>query len=80
MSRSGLSIGVIDDAGFSLGGEGVFGKEVYAELLSRINEDILGNKVTRILLGRGSSGKVRNIEGLQTPTLGLFTTKRLLNH
>ncbi len=78
MSRSGLSIGVIDDAGFSLGGEGVFGKEVYAELLSRINEDILGNKVTRILLGRGSSGKVRNIEGLQTPIIRAVYDKKII--
>jgi len=49
-------IAVIDDAGFGLsGGRGIFGKEVYSELLARINEEYLGNEVFRVLLGYGAS-------------------------
>jgi len=51
-----LRIAVIDDAGFGLGGgRGVFGKEVYSELLARINEEYLGNEAFRVLLGYGAS-------------------------
>jgi len=46
-----LRVAVIDDADFGLGdGRGIFGKEVYSELLARINEEYLGNAVSRGLL------------------------------
>jgi len=49
--ESPLNIAVIDDAGFSAGGSGLFGKELYSGLLADINENLLGNVAVRINLG-----------------------------
>ncbi len=78
-----MNIAVIDDAGFGLkGGKGIYGKEVYAELLVRINEDYLNNNTTRILLGSGTHEpgiKVEKITGSTTPIIRVFRDPSLTN-
>ncbi len=69
MNKMGITIGVVDDAGFGFGRRGLFGKEAYAELLARINEGLLGNKVVRILLGGRSSGNVVGTRGSGIPVV-----------
>ena len=44
------NIAILDDAGFGSGRPGLFGKELYSELVSQINEQFLGNKVLRAVL------------------------------
>ncbi|MDG6994627.1 MAG: glycosyltransferase family 4 protein [Nitrososphaerota archaeon] len=46
-----MRIAIIDDAGFGSGKPGLFGKELYSELLAQLNEEILRNEVFRISLG-----------------------------
>jgi len=76
-----LRIAVIDDAGFGLGGgRGISGKEVYSELLARINEEYLGNEAFRVLLGRGIVGegiKVYSISGSSIPVYRTIRDKPL---
>ncbi len=75
-----LRVAVVDDAGFGLaGGKGVFGKEVYSELLARINEQYMENKVYRVLLGTGFSEtiKIHKFVGSKTPLVRVFIDKKL---
>ncbi|MGD0329221.1 MAG: glycosyltransferase family 4 protein [Nitrososphaeria archaeon] len=67
-----MKIAVIDDSGFG-SGKGLFGKELYVELLAKVNEDILGNKAIRILLGSSSEdNRIVGIIGLKTPIIRDF--------
>jgi len=43
-------VAIVSDAGFGWI-PGHDGKEVYSELVARINEEILGNKVVRVIPG-----------------------------
>jgi len=75
-----LNVAVVDDAGFGLsGGKGVFGKEVYSELLAKINEEYLDNKVYRILLGQGytENPNVNRFVGSSKPVIRVFMDKKL---
>lgn len=67
-----MKIAIIDDAGLG-SGKPPFGKELYVELLAKVNEDILGNKVIKILLGSSSQDKrVVGIIGSETPVVRAF--------
>jgi glycosyltransferase involved in cell wall biosynthesis len=73
-----MKIAVIDDAGFGFGKPGLFGKELYVELLAKVNEDILGNKVIRILLGSSSEdNRIVGIIGSKTPIIRAFRDETL---
>lgn len=73
-SKMGLVVAIIDDDVFGTGG----GKGLYAKLLARVNEEILGNKVIRISLGgRAEEGKSTHVEGSGAPILEWSTILRV---
>ncbi len=47
-----VNIAVIDDSGFGIGRPGLFGKEQYVEIISRIYEDFFGWNTFRIVISR----------------------------
>ena len=65
-----MVVAIVSDAGFGWI-PGHDGKEVYSELVARINEEILGNKVVRVILGgeRHRSVGAFNIVGHNMPIL-----------
>jgi len=73
-----MKIAVIDDAGFGFGKPGLFGKELYVELLAKVNEDVLGNEVTRILLGNPSDNeRIVSVIGSRIPIIRTFEDRTL---
>ena len=54
-----MQIAIIDDVGFGSGKSGLFGKELYVELLAKVNKEFLGNEVLRVTLG----GVVKGVKG-----------------
>ncbi len=72
-----MNVLILNDAGFGLeGGEGIYGKEMYCEIIARINEEI-GNNVLRVTLGTSpsKSPETITIEGSRTPVLKTFIDK-----
>jgi glycosyltransferase involved in cell wall biosynthesis len=76
-----MNVLILDDAGFGLeGGRGVYGKEIYCELLAKINEK-LGNKVLKVVLGgeKSASADVITLEGSRLPVIRTFYDEPLAN-
>jgi len=73
-----MNIAVLDDVGFVHGRPGFFGKELYAELLAKLNVEILGNRVTKIVLGRNEEGAHHALAGTKLPYLRSFLDPSLV--
>lgn len=76
-----MNVLILDDAGFGLeGGRGVYGKEIYCEVLAEINIK-LGNMVLRVVLGgeKSSSADVITLEGSRLPVIRTFYDEPLAN-
>ncbi len=74
-----MIIAIIDDVGFGTG-PGLAGKELYVELLAKLNEEILGNKVIRISLGGiVNDGISLSLKGSKTPVLRVVYDKELIH-
>lgn len=76
-----MNVLILDDAGFGLeGGRGVYGKEMYCEVLARINEK-LRNKVHRVVLGgeKSASADVITLEGSRLPIIRTVYDEPLAN-
>ncbi len=76
-----MNVLILDDAGFGLeGGRGIYGKEIYSEVLANINLK-LGNTVVRAVLGTGSSSNVDvlTVKGSKLPVVRTFYDKPLMH-
>lgn len=76
-----MNVLILDDAGFGLeGGRGIYGKEIYSEILANINLK-LGNTVVRAVLGAGSGSNVDvlKIKGSKLPGLRTLYDKPLID-
>jgi len=67
-----MRVAILDDAGFGSGQSGLFGKELYVDVLARINEEILGNQVTKIVLGEGVESDDCGVAGTDLPFVRPF--------
>jgi hypothetical protein len=68
-----MRVAIIDDAGFGWGRPGLFGKELYVELLAKGLES-LNIDVARILLSSSPNGKegVITVSGTSIPIVRAF--------
>ena len=75
-----MKIAIIDDAGIGSGRSGLYGKELYVQVLSDINERILRNEVVKIMLGHfENSPEVITIRGSGIPVVRAFRDSVLEN-
>lgn len=75
-----MKVAVIDDVGFGSGKPGLFGKELYVETISKINEEILGNPVERVLLSPTSHNQdnLHVLAGSEKRLIRIFRDKQLV--
>jgi hypothetical protein len=72
---------IIDDYCFGLeGGKGIYGKEIYSEILARINEK-MGNTIVRLVLGQrtGINKNVIFLRASKHPIIRTFHANKVFN-
>jgi len=62
-----MKVAIVDDMGYGYGQPGFFGKELYVDLLVRINTAFLDNHVVKLVLRKGRHGADYSVTGWDVP-------------